>query len=972
MHSSKNSHKLLLIAVLALAILSPLMQTVGAQFFFDRQVILQWKSDPALRSFLANPFLQDDSQVRVLLVFLEVPSPQQIRELYGFGTLESFTGHVATMHLPRNLLPQVASLDFVERVSFPRSLSAHLDKSLPEILADGVWETMRDADGNPVNGTGIVVGVVDTGIDYTHKDFFFKNGPSKILYLWDQSVHGKEPHGFDYGNECTRQELETKSCSEFDGIPNNPDPGHGTAVAAVAASSGQAATLFESCLRYDGTRWYDDRELCRDPNATPTTLLASSTDERYFGNDDKFNQIFFDLAAAGKYGQLEWEYSQGSGRCGKLNFNLTRFNFNFTFDTDETAKFSRNNTIFFKPPGNWSTDTVDGVESEYWIRVKTEDVTQPALLRHVQTNPPYFGVAPGALIISVKLKDGSEDHILDGINYIMRRAGELGLSFVVNLSFGYSLGSHDGTELLEFAMTDLASDGVPIIVPAGNSRFGNGHISGKIPPGQPVTVAWSNDKGQNRSYIDLWYSVSDVLGISVKTPDGVIVTGPTPESGVNTLDGNVIILPDKRTTGKEWWVNVTSTTGRTPQMDRWSFTLTGVTVADGKWDAWTEPGQFVPNVNDTLAGLYKIDQFDTIDSSATARGVITVGAYMTRYYWRSGCTACIQYTTSQGYRGVWWTDPTFFTGVGNITYDSGMGPTRDGRMKPEITAPGANIVAARASNIRESYSDPDNYHKIWYGTSLSAPHVTGVVALMLQMNPYLSPNEIKTILTEDARQDKFTGVINKHTGLPLWGWGKVDALNSTRDAPTLYSVRVEIDWIGKPFTTNLTLDGQHILRIPLNQTKPTILEFQRGGNHTIELSTVIEVEPGVRYILAASPWTFSSGGVRRFHYQLQFLLQVTSGYGYTNGTGWYDANSTAVASVNPTIVQGHQFQGWIGAISSDSPTVELRMDSSKEIVAVWRLESGPLTFANLLGLIIAALLSVAIALVVRKKYSKRI
>ncbi len=913
--------------------------------------MLRWKADPALRSFLAEASPKSQAQVRVLLVFSDVPSSEQIRELSELGKLGTFTGHVATMHLPLSLLPQVASLDFVSRVSNPRPLSRRLDTSVPEILADKVWGTIRDADGNSVNGTGVVVGIVDTGIDYSHGDFFFKNGTSKILYLWDQSVNGKTPQGFDYGNECVLTEINAGACSEIDGETNGFDPGHGTAVASVATSSGQAGRLFQSCLRYDGTRWHDDTQQCRDTN-TNFTLLASTSDYRYFGRSERFNQVFFEVQSAGEYGNFTWEYSQGSGSWGPL-----------VVESNQTAGLVRTGTVFFTPPGSWKTDAVAGAASQYWIRVKATNVARPAIIGRVQANPPYTGVAPGALIIPVKLKDGSDDHILDGINYIARKARQLGLPFVINDSFGDSLGSHDGTEALELALTDLAADGVPIVVAAGNSRNANLHVSGMLSPGQSVTVPWFADKAQNQ-YVDLWYSVNDVIGISVRTPDGVNVSGPTPESGVNTPDGNVIILPDQRPTGKEWWINITSTSPL-----RWTFTLTAITVEDGKWDAWTEPGQFAANPEATFAGLYKIDPSDTIDFPGTAKGVITVGDYMTKYFWRSGCNSCIDYTTSIGKRGVWWVLEA--SGVGNVTHYSGMGPTRDGRTKPDIVAPGVNIAAARASNAPERHSDPDNYHQIWRGTSFSATHVVGVIALMLQMNHYLSPNEIRSILTEDARQDRFTGTINKRTGSPLWGWGKVNALNSTLDATKLYAVRVEVESTGRPLTTNFTLDSQKVLKVTLNQTRVINLEFQSGGNHTIELSPTIQVGPGTRYRLTANPWTFSSGGVKRFRYQLEFLLQVKSAFGYATGAGWYHANSTATASVVPAVRAGYQFKGWTGSISSDSQTVEIRMDSSKEIIALWRPVPGPPSIADIIGWELAIAIPVAVAVVVRYGLSRR-
>ncbi len=242
---------------------------------------------------------------------------------------------------------------------------------------------------------------------------------------------------------------------------------------------------------------------------------------------------------------------------------------------------------------------------------------------------------------------------------------------------------------------------------------------------------------------------------------------------------------------------------------------------------------------------------------------------------------------------------------------------------------------------------------------------------MLQMNHFLSPNEIRTILTEDARQDQFTGRIDRQTGSPLWGWGKVNALNSTRDAVKLYSVRIEIDSVGAPFTVSLTRDGQIIGTSTLNQTRIIILEFQRGENHTISLSSIIPVEPGTRYTLPQTSWTFSAGGEKSFHYNLQYFLNVTSAYGYATGTGWYNANSTAVVGVIPSETEGHQFQGWIGSVTSNSQVFEVRMDSAKAVTATWRLTQGAYNFTNVAGFVFAIIFLIAVALIVRYKTHKR-
>ena len=209
---STRAAKNIIAVLLILVAISPLIQAVGAPYFFDPQAAFRLKAAPGLRVFLAEPSALSNSHVSVLLVFSDIPSPEQMRQLAGLGKLETFTGHVASMRLPASVLPQIASLDFVSRISYPRMLSPKLDKSIPDILADQVWTTVRDANGNSVNVTGVIVGIVDSGIDLTHKDFFFPNGTSKIISLWDQSSAGKPPDGFDYGSECTRQQIQQETC----------------------------------------------------------------------------------------------------------------------------------------------------------------------------------------------------------------------------------------------------------------------------------------------------------------------------------------------------------------------------------------------------------------------------------------------------------------------------------------------------------------------------------------------------------------------------------------------------------------------------------------------------------------------------------------------------------------------------------------------------------------------------------------
>ena len=958
METSEATHRLFVVLILAIILLSTAATGVSAESFFDRRVLLDAKADARLRASLPD-IDQSLGKLGVIVVFSSVPSGRQLDELRAIGNVRTFTGHVATIDVAPTLLGKLAALSFVERISKPTIMQDQLDVSVPEILAQNVWEEMKNSRGSSVDGSGVVIGIVDSGIDYRHKDFMFENGTNKILYIWDQTVPGRRPDGFDYGNECYPIDIQSWNCSEFDGGTNGQVQGHGTAIAAVAASTGESASPLDSCALFNGVGWEDMTAECYSQGGTPFPLLIAPGDYAYFGSSDRFNKLYFNLAQPGEYVGLSWEYSKGSGEWRRLQndtnvIDVDSVEMPFYALSDGSSGLRRNGTFAFAPTPDWKPDSVATFGAKYWIRVSAAQVVRTSLAYRVLETPPYVGVAPGASIVAVKVKDGAQDHVLDGITYVVKKARELGMPVVINHSMGDSLGSHDGNEPLEIALTDMSKDGVPIVVSAGNSRTLDLHARGRLSSGQTAVVNWSNEESRTKNYIDLWYSRSDSLAVSVRTPSGEFVYGPTSERGVDTKDGNVLILTDEFQYGKELWIEISSRPGERLQMSPWSFILSANQIVDGNWDAWVEPGRF------TSGGAnYAIDPSDTIDFPGTADGVITVGSYVTRLQWRSGCTECILSSMSAGKFGVWtatWPAPS----VGAIANSSSMGPTRDGRTKPEIVAPGAFILSARASTRAPKLSDPDNFHQRWDGTSFAAPHVAGAIALMLEMNPYLFPDQIKTILTQDARWDGFTGRIGRETGSNLWGWGKVNAFESTLDAPTLYAVRLNFKPIQGSLSTNVNLDGENVFPVPLNSTKPVVLEFISGEAHTLKLNPeTIQVSPSVRYVVGNTTWKFSSGGVRSVEYRLQYFLEVASPYGNTTGTGWYDENTTAVANVFPLEVANYDFQGWAGSITSASPTIEVLMNSEKHLVALWR-ERDLATSPTLGTFLIAALVVIGI------------
>ncbi len=98
---------------------------------------------------------------------------------------------------------------------------------------------------------------------------------------------------------------------------------------------------------------------------------------------------------------------------------------------------------------------------------------------------------------------------------------------------------------------------------------------------------------------------------------------------------------------------------------------------------------------------------------------------------------------------------------------SSRGPTADGRVKPDISAPGTKIIAARATGTSMGQAVDDNYTSA-QGTSMATPHVAGLCALILKANPRLTPAQVKSILRDTA--------INLNLDANIQGQGRVDAL----------------------------------------------------------------------------------------------------------------------------------------------------------------------------------------------------
>ncbi len=98
-----------------------------------------------------------------------------------------------------------------------------------------------------LRGSGVMIGIIDTGIDYTHPAFTYEDRTTKIYALWDQTIRdGEKPEGFLYGTEYTAEQINQALAAEdsLAVVPSVDEDGHGTFIAGAAAGRSITAEDF--------------------------------------------------------------------------------------------------------------------------------------------------------------------------------------------------------------------------------------------------------------------------------------------------------------------------------------------------------------------------------------------------------------------------------------------------------------------------------------------------------------------------------------------------------------------------------------------------------------------------------------------------------------------------------------------------------------------------------------------------------
>ena len=506
-----------------------------------------------------------------------------------------------------HLLEEALGTAFISSVSVVLGL---LDR--PALDAAGVSQVHSQPYLN-LKGRGVLLGFVDTGIDYTQDVFRYADGTSKIQYIYDQTADGDPPAGFVLGREYSKADLDAALASDdpYALVPQRDEDGHGTFLASVAA-----------------------------------------------------------------------------GR-------------------------------------------------------QTED---------------FSGAAPDAEIIAVKLKTArpfyrerycvprDQQHayessaVMVGVEYILRKARELGRPVAICIGLGTNAGGHDGYSVFEEYLGGVSiQKGVCLCAAAGNEAEARHHTGGVLRPGEPpgqVDLKVGENAGD--VYIAVWNTVADRLSASVRSPSGELVGRVPARPGAIPAADVKLVLEAARVQieyhfpveGSGGQLSVIRILGITPGV--WTIQLHGDIVLNGQYQVWLPMTGFVSPTVEFLAATPEC----TITSPASAVGLICCGAY---------------------------------DSAGKSLYaKSSRGPAWDGRMLPDLVAPGVGV--------RGIYPYGPG---LMSGTSAAAAVLAGICALLLQWgvregnDPSMGTYQVRAYLIRGClRRDDMSYPNNQ------WGYGSVQLMRS--------------------------------------------------------------------------------------------------------------------------------------------------------------------------------------------------
>ncbi len=603
--------------------------------------------------------------------------------------IEYLIAGYAVLTVPEGLVERVAELEEIEYVEKPKRFFYEVT----DPVTDSCIQQLSGRDLS-LTGKGVLVAVLDSGIDYRLPVFRKRDGSTRIRYLWDQTLQPEEPY-----------------------VPNRgPLPGE------------------EAAEREDGL----------GDNSGEEDIAGGAIDE-----------------AGGESEERSYRRQPPEGFRQGVEFDAAQIN-EALQEEDPQRQFMLLPTVDTSGHGT----AVAGIAAGY----SDGGGGNNALYGGARY---YRGVAAGAelLIVKLGLPDAASfprtTEIMRGVTWAVRKALELQMPLVINLSFGNSYGAHDGSSLLERFLDNAAEIGRTVIcVGSGNDGVSAGHLAGKLGDergagdgsaaqgvggANPVaSVELAVAEYESSLSIQLWKNYSDVYRIRLRSPGGQESELPQyVENGKYTLQleqTEVLVFigePAPYATAQEIYLELIPAGRRYINSGVWTVRMEGIEVVTGQYYFYLPSAA----ARSTATGFYRPTPEVTLTIPSTAAKVITVGAYDSTY---------------DAYAN--------FSGRGYADAERTIGVVTSGLAKPDLVAPGVRVTAP---DIYGSYLPVT-------GTSFATPIVTGAAALLMEWgivrgnDPFLYGEKVKAYLRRGARP------LRGETVYPndRVGWGKLCVADS--------------------------------------------------------------------------------------------------------------------------------------------------------------------------------------------------
>lgn len=388
----------------------------------------------------------------------------------------------------------------------------------------------------------------------------------------------------------------------------------------------------------------------------------------------------------------------------------------------------------------------------------------------------WEGVAPEADIVLVSTNK-TEQGIVDGVDYLLKYAAEVGKPISINISLGTVLGYKDGNGTLSRMLDRLIKDKPGCLLAIANGN--EGHRKAVLLPTGNNTFwevpSYGRDNlfmqatSDSKAEVDICLkdTVEDKILFEHKFLADTLSNCKFTRIGTDDAYSSLIVTVDKNELTEDKGIEFNLSYSKKAN-EAWiiSFYQEG-----GRALLTCDYGSFEKHgKKDFVSGTNSY----TIASSATGHDVISVGAIVSRSSY-SDLSGNVHQLGSEN---------------GQIYIKSGRGPTFDERIKPDVSAGGASVVSSLNSFasiylLNDSvktmkYLDANGRTYYWgemSGTSMATPVVTGIMALWLQANPKLTESEAKRILKETAIKTQ----LNNGMADNSYGYGIADALAGMRE-----------------------------------------------------------------------------------------------------------------------------------------------------------------------------------------------